>query len=148
MPFSIEFPPCSTEEFWEDQRARTGRITLGDFTEDFMALLDYWLPANYEFQWQDAVHKIVGGTPVGALITDMHDLSKAHHLVSWPMYREGDQVFIQNRLLFLNELGRPNTIEGLIERIGERQTKNEDGQRISEWSVSISDLESFLRQLK
>lgn len=146
MPFSIQFPPDATEETDENQRFMAGRKTLGDFREEFLAHLDYWTPKQYEAQWRDAVLGIVSGKSVDALITDMHDLRTAHHLVSWPMYREGDRVFVQNRLLFLNDLGRPQQLEDLIPRIGNRRTINDEGAQISEWDVGVSDLLAFLWQ--
>lgn len=145
--FSIEFPIDATEEIWEGQRVRIGRLTLGDFTEEFTAYLDYWSPAEYEAQWQAAIRRIVSGARTDALITDMHDLSTTHHLVSWPMYREENKVFFQNRLLFLDDFGRPSQLEDLIAHLGERKTVSDDGAKLSEWSVAVSDLEAFLGRL-
>jgi hypothetical protein len=145
MPFSIEFPPEAAEEIWEGEKIRMGRITLGDFTEQFMVFLHFWSPIEYEVQWRDAVRRIVSGSQVEALITEMHDLKTARHLVLWPMYREGDQVFVQNRLLFLENLGRPLKLELVIAGMGERQTVNKDVHKISQWSVSIDELQIFLK---
>lgn len=146
MSFSIRFLPRATEEFWEGQRIKAGRITLGDFSEQFMSFLDYWSPLEYEAQWRCAVQRIVSGACIEALITDMHDLTTAHHLVSWPMYREGSQVFIQNRLLLLKDLGRPLKLDHLFAKLGDRRTLSGDGAKLSEWSVAIRDLEIFLSQ--
>ncbi len=147
MSFSIEFPVDATEDVREFQRVRVGRITLGYFTEEFEAYLDYWSSVDYEAQWKKAVRRIVSGAGVDALITDMHDLKTAHHLVSWPMYREGNRVFVQNRLLILNDLGRPSQLEHAIAKLGERKTVNDAGAQISEWSVTVHDLEVFINQL-
>jgi hypothetical protein len=148
MAFSIAFPPDTNEEIWEGKRIRMGRITIGGFTEDFMAYLEYWSAPDYEAQWKDAIRRVVSGSAVEALITDMHDLRTAHHLVSWPMYREGARVFVQNRLLLLSNFGRPLQLDQLIGKLGNRQTINKDGQQISEWLVETRDLEIFLDQLK
>jgi hypothetical protein len=147
MPFSVEFPLCSTEEVWEGQRVMFGRITLGNFTEEFAAYLDYWSSVEYEAQWKEAVCRIISGASIDALITDMHDLKTAHHLVSWPMYREGNRVFIQNRLLFLNDLGRPSQLEHAIAKLGERKAVNHVDAQISEWSATVNDLEVFIDRL-
>ncbi len=50
MSFSIEFPVDATEDVREFQRVRVGRITLGYFTEEFEAYLDYWSSVDYEAQ--------------------------------------------------------------------------------------------------
>jgi hypothetical protein len=60
------------------------------------------------------------------------------------MYREESKVFFQNCLLFLDELGRPSQLEDLVAKLAERETVNEDGREISEWSVPVSDLEVFI----
>lgn len=132
---------------WEGQKIRVGCISIGDFTEEFTSFLDFWTPADYETQWRAEIGRMVSGARVDALITDMHNLGTAHHLVSWPLYREDDLVFVQNRLLFLSDLGRPLHLDQLIGKLGDRSTISEDGATISEWSVGIQDLRDFLARL-
>lgn len=49
-----------------------------------------------------------------------------------PLYRDGDTVFIQNSLIFLDELSQAFDIENPWLSIGPRNVVNEDGVRISE----------------
>jgi len=60
------------------------------------------------------------------------------------MYRIGDTVKFQNHILFLNELETPFDPTDPYRFVPERMIINNDGEKISEWSASMSDLERFL----
>ena len=63
------------------------------------------------------------------------------------MYRVGETVFLQNHLLFFDQLARPFSIDDPYSSLKDRETVDEDGNRISEWSVNFSEIESFARSL-
>ena len=65
----------------------------------------------------------------------------------WPLYRLGDTVHVQNHLLFYDQLTEPFSLANAAKFIRDRQTVNEDGLAISEWTVAFSDLEDFARSL-
>ena len=64
-------------------------------------------------------------------------------LVCWPMYREGEDVFFRNAIIFLDE------IEGACDPaapwgcVGHRDAVDEDGNKISEWITSVESLRGF-----
>jgi hypothetical protein len=53
-------------------------------------------------------------------------------------------VFIQNHILFFDQLQSPFDERNPFSSVRGRQTINEDGNRISEWSIPIDELEKFL----
>ena len=75
--------------------------------ERFVARVVFWSAEQYEKQWESALRKIVIGSTPAALITDYVEpnLSSADSLWWWPLYREGDSVYIQNQLRMLYRKG-------------------------------------------
>jgi hypothetical protein len=51
--------------------------------------------------------------------------------------------FLQNHLLFYEQLSRPFSIENPYSSVRDRETISKDGDRISEWSVCFSEIEEF-----
>jgi hypothetical protein len=43
-------------------------------------------------------------------MTSMTDPRTSNFLVYWPMYREGEDVYIQNAIIFLDEIAGPSTL--------------------------------------
>jgi CdiI N-terminal domain len=74
----------------------------------------------------------------------MVDPATATYIFGWPMYRVNENVFIQNHILFFDQLQSPFDERNPFSSVPERQTTNEDGDGISEWSVRINELEEFL----
>ena len=141
MPFSIDLLDESTSDI---ESARSGLITIGSYVERFVAALDYWDVTTYRCHWQQAVTRIVQGAVTSTLITSMYDPVVANFIYWWPMYRVGQTVQFQNHILFLKELGTPFDPNDPFCFIPERMIINSDGEKISEWSASIADLECFL----
>ncbi len=63
------------------------------------------------------------------------------------MYRAEHVVYFQNQLPWYGQLRQPFSLENIFSFVGDRVTINEDGDRISEWSVKLSDVEDFARTL-
>jgi hypothetical protein len=74
----------------------------------------------------------------------MRDPAAAHFPLWWVMHRAGDTLFVQNQILFLDNLSPPFNPNDPFSSISGRRTINEGGEEISEWTVSIKDVESFL----
>lgn len=144
MRFAIRFisrtrgrrPVRSTESI--------GVIILDSFQERFRALTTFWQPEDYERHWRDAVQRIVSSGRDSCLITSLHDPAESTMLVWWPMYRRGDTVYVQNAMLFFDQLSRPFDPSEPYASVPERVVVSEDGEAISEWQVCVSDLEGFL----
>jgi len=62
------------------------------------------------------------------------------------MYRVDDTVFVQNQILFLNQLSAPFDERDPFSFVSERKSVNDEGEPLSEWCVQVEELESFLTQ--
>jgi hypothetical protein len=97
--FDIRFTSAS-----HDELTRQGRITLGSFSEIFVAPLGFWVASDYERQWCEAAERLARGEERSGFFTMMYDTNAANFLGWWPAWRIGNQVRVQNQFLFLNEL--------------------------------------------
>jgi hypothetical protein len=133
--------------YWSDDRNQhvlRGCITLGDFAEEFESSLSYWRQADYEQQWREAAKRIESREARSAFIVDMYNPSQTPFIMWWPIWRNDKIIFVQNQLLLFDQLVVAFNEANPYIHIGERTTENEEGQRISQWQVSLSDIEDFI----
>jgi len=144
MTFSINLIPDSVPDLDPGVIASLGVIQIDSFQERFIASLMYWSADDYKRHWKQAIERILHSSNVSCLITSMVDPTTGNHIFWWPMYRENDTVFIQNHIMFFDQLQSPFDERNPFSSVADRQTLDEDGNRISEWSVQINELEEFL----
>lgn len=142
MAFSIDLLDDSAPDI---ESGRLGLITIGSYEEHFVAATEYWDVTCYRRHWRQAITRIVQGSVTSTLITSMYDPALANFIYWWPMYRLDQTVQFQNHILFLNELATPFDPNDPFRFVPERTIINSDSEKISEWSASIADLESFLQ---
>lgn len=149
MTFTIELGE-SVPDLEPGDSAVYGSIVIDDFQERFHASTTYWSKDDYVKQWVAALEDITGESKKNssALVASMYDPSHANFIVCWALYREGDAVFVQNRILMLNELTGEFDIKELGQYVGERKTITDDGDKISEWTTSVDALQECLRELR
>jgi contact-dependent growth inhibition (CDI) system CdiI-like immunity protein len=122
-----------------------GRITVGHFTEEFQAPLLEWAPGDYLAQWLEAAHRLSKGAPVAVFLTHMVHPQAAYHL-GWPAWRDGESVYVQERLFLHEQLTGAFDPEYPEVHAGPRREISEDGERISQWQVSLHDVLAFLER--
>lgn len=137
--FSIK---CIKTNLTED--INYGRITIDDFEELFELPTDYWNFGDYISHWVKELTDVVEGKTKTALLTTMFYPDQANFFITWPIYRDGDTVYVQNRIIFLEEIEGDFEIEKLSEYVGDRMTIDEDGKKISEWKTDIASIKEFL----
>jgi hypothetical protein len=120
-----------------------GRITLGHFQEDFQAPLYDWAPGDYEAQWVEAAERLVDGSPVVVFLTHMVHPTAPYH-IGWPAWREGDVVYVQERLFVATDLGSEFDPAAPEVHAGPRCERSIEGQPISQWRVTVADVVQFL----
>jgi hypothetical protein len=125
----------------EGDSVSSGSIKIGNFEEAFQASLSYWDRSRYLSQWKEALNRLLSGERSSAIITTMYDPNTANFIFWWVMYLIGDDVHIQNHVLFLDELERSFDENDLYSFIPERETQNEEGESVSEWVVGLSSIE-------
>ena len=123
-------------EFWR------GSITLGQYSEQFLAAAWLWPRTRYEEQWRGAASALVQGAARSAFITSFSH-PDAHHNVIWPAWREGNRVHIQNRLLLREHLPAVLDPERIEEFVGERRVTSDEGEAISDWTVTLEEIRAF-----
>lgn len=133
--FDIAFypePPEAQEGGW---MALRGRTLLGDHSEDFLASLATWTPEEYQRHWQEAARRLVGGLPT-AFITSAFQFR-------WLMWPRTVGVAVHEQLL-LDGYGfdEADPFSG----IPTYSRKSSSGQEISEWLLSVEDIDAYLRR--
>ncbi|WP_337961386.1 hypothetical protein [Escherichia albertii] len=82
-----------------------------------------------------------------ALAFSMYESAQANFLFTWILYFEGNDVYVQNNIIFLNE-HEGFTPEKINKSIKPRAIYNEDGMAISEWHTDMNSVMSFFNSLK
>jgi len=145
VSFSISFLDEPLEYPYDNATvaAAVGELVLGGHRENFRASLYLWSKLDYEAQWRNAIEALLGGIDKSALIVEYVGPESSICLEWWPMYRLGDVIHIQDHLLFYDQLPEPFSLEKASSFIRDRRTVDEDGNPISEWNVSLSEVENF-----
>lgn len=78
------------------------------------------------------------------MIADLYDPESANFIMWWPVYRLGDEVRFHSQLLLMSDLPGPFELTDLYRHVLPYQQTNEDGDRISEWTVPIGELATYL----
>jgi hypothetical protein len=124
-----------------------GSIHINSFSESFRSPISYWNRNEYLSQWYSGLNEIISGNEKSAIITSMYNPNNANFIVIWPLYLIGNDVFIQNRILFMEDLKELFDESKLSTYIDNRETIDEDGEVVSEWKVSISDIQRVLANI-
>lgn len=139
MSFHVEFVERTSPE-----GLAYAEIDLNGFKEAFQVDLSFWSRRDYETQWRQAVERIIAGESRSCLIASMPDPATANFVFTWPMYALGDEVAVQNRVMFMDEIqGEFDPLNPYV-HLGPRETLTEEGAPISEWRVSAGDLVRYL----
>ena len=132
----------------ENDLCASGEITIGDFSEKFHASLSYWTHQDYVRQWLSALNKITTfENNKGAIISSMYNPISANFICCWVMYRLGGLVYLQNHILFLDDLSTPFDERNIEKSIPDREQVTEEGERISEWRIPLSDIQRSIELL-
>jgi len=120
-----------------DWHALRGRIVLGEFEEEFLAALGPWTQRHYERQWMQAARRVVeqGHNHTGFFTSAFQFF--------WTAWLEGEILIFQQKLLLEDTLLAPFDPADPYPQVGERTTES-DGDRISEWRVSLTDVKEFV----
>jgi hypothetical protein len=135
--FSIEIRHEVEQD--EDSRYYRGLITIGDYEESFLAASGVWDWQAYERQWRAAARRLLKHRDRTAFVTSFSH-PDAHHNFAWLAWCEQNLVYLQNRLLLREFLPSVLDVDRIDEVVGSRETVTEDGEEISQWTVSLADI--------
>lgn len=106
---------------------RLGEITIGNFTEVFACYPVGESLVRMEARWQRQLRSLVEGELAVALIYDPG--------FAWIIYRGDPCCHVQQRF----------SLQGEFRDLLPHLTVNEDGQRLSEWTITLHAIEQFAR---
>lgn len=138
--FDIAF--CDDSE--NDVHLSQGVIRLNGLSERFECPLDYWDKTAYFSQWYQGILWSIDEQLDSCLITSITDPLTANFLLWWPMYVEGSEVVFQNQVYFFGENEAIFDVENPYRSISPRRSVSEEGRKISEWTVAVSDLRKWI----
>lgn len=121
-----------------------GVIELGSFKEEFLADVGFWSRRDYERQWRDGLNRTLKGKVRSCLVTSITDPKRANFITWWPIYRIAEVVYVQNQNLLMKNMRSPFNPLNPYSHIPPRKSTTPSGESISEWSVTIDDIRTFL----
>ena len=148
--FCIKFNDEPLEYPFDDVSipAASGTLVLGKAIEDFLANLSLWTKSDYESHWTRELKALFEGRSKVALIVSYNDPKASWNMEIWRVYRDGEWVHFQNQLLWYDSLPNGFEVSKMSDYIDDHSITDEEGNRISEWDVSIRDIELFLHRCK
>jgi hypothetical protein len=121
------------------------QITIGDFKESFIMPLDSWTSKEYKRQWQEGLERIKQ-EDTSCLITAVRTLEKRPRIELWILYKVGGMIFIQNHLLG-GKIFKERAVnlpafdtKTCYLYIPPRETLTDEGEKLSEWSLSVDEI--------
>jgi len=139
--FSIDFSGFDEQ----DPMVAIGVIRLGEDHEYFESVLGFWGLDDYKAIWTAGLRRLISSASTSCLATSVTDPSSANFVEVWPLYREESDVYVQDHLLFLDQLPHELDPTEPWASVRPRSVVDEDDQRISEWRVSVNDIGEFLK---
>ncbi|MET7357385.1 hypothetical protein ABZS76_02945 [Streptomyces sp. NPDC005562] len=130
--------------------AAVGRITVGDFSEDFPMDLSYWSADDYRESWMRTLLRVEAARDEvdSYLVTSITDPATANFVFGWPLHRRGTDVYVQNSVIFLGELAEEFRPAQPWRSVQPRGTVDEDGNEISEWRTTLGAVRAFLAKVR
>ncbi|WP_156124215.1 hypothetical protein [Achromobacter sp. RTa] len=144
MSFSISLKGEVLKEF--DEAVLRGEVEIDGYKESFFAPVGYWSKDDYLRSWKQSLAEGLQNGRHSALLTSMWDPSVSNFLFYWVVFIEGG-AYIQNSVLFLDELSVPFVPDNVNIYIPERAEINADGMIISQWKVGVSSIVDFYHTL-
>ncbi|WP_426161465.1 hypothetical protein [Pseudoduganella sp. R-34] len=126
----------------------SGRIRIGVFEESFSCPVTYWNRADYLSQWKTGLGRLLNGEHKSALVTSMRDPMFSNFVFWWVMYLNGDDIVVQNHVLFLDELGEPFELSALYQFIPNQEGVEPGEPPPSEWKTNLAEIKSFLQSIE
>ncbi|MDR3431686.1 MAG: hypothetical protein P4L95_07230 [Rouxiella aceris] len=139
--------PESTPVDIEGECVLPASIIIDDFSETMNIPLSYWNISDYKDNWLSSLEEGLANKKHATLAVSMYEPENTNFIFTWVLYFSGNNVFVQNSILFLDECPgfTPQTINSFTQP---RTTHNEDGMKISEWNTDLKSVLDFYHSLK
>lgn len=141
------FPENESVDIIEGECVLPASIVINEFSEMMNIPLSYWNINNYKNHWLRDLEEGLKNKTHATLAVSMYEPQDTNFIFTWVLYFSGDDVFIQNNILLLDECPgfTPDTINNFTKP---RMTHNEDGMKISEWCTDVGSVFNFYNNLK
>ena len=124
-----------------------GHITVRDFEERFPMDLTYWGVEQYQASWIRSLEVLErSDDATSCLVSSITNPATGNFVFCWPLYRSGDIVYVQNLIIFLEELEENFVPDKPWRFVEPRSTVDEDGNAISEWQTTVDEVRKFLHR--
>lgn len=121
-----------------------GRVQVGSFTETFLMDLSFWTVDEYRQSWREALNELEStDKATSCLVSSITDPVTSSFISCWPLYRDGELVYVQNSIIFLDELDEPFDPQQPWRHVEPHHSVDEDGNPISEWVTRMSQVRLF-----
>jgi hypothetical protein len=138
--FDIRFirdaPESLAEFLGEGAMGLRGRITLGGYAEEFMALLGPWTREDYERHWAQAARRLADGADRTAFFTSAFEFR-------WTLWRVGDRVVAHEHFLTAEGFPEPFDPADPYAHIQDHDAWMAGGSGVSEWTLDPADVAAF-----
>jgi hypothetical protein len=126
-----------------DSDSTLARISFNFEIEEITIDYSFWHKEEYMTQWNQAINNILEGSDKEVLITSLTDIHTANFMTVWPMYSSNGKVYIQNQILFLEDLKDEFSLNNINDFIDDRDSVEDT----SEWVMSLDELRNYKFQL-
>ncbi|MBK3524251.1 hypothetical protein JHN54_21885 [Streptomyces sp. MBT70] len=107
--------------------------------------LTYWDVEQYQTSWAHCLRVLEGErNATSCLISSIPDPTHGNFITCWPLYRFGETIFIQNSIIFLEDLSEVFNPAEPWRSVEPRSIVDEEGNLISEWQTTIGEIRRFL----
>ena len=140
MNFDIGFTDSFNINYKSQSKHASGYIKIAnELEESFFSSLQALSKNDYLKQWLLAVDIIIQGKDRSGIVVDYADLESEIVGEWWTLYLlDKDLIAVQNQLI-----GRGFAIENFTNYVPHYQSIDEEGNKISEWHITLEDLIEF-----
>lgn len=113
-----------------------GEIVLGDHRERFIASLMIWNRLEYEGHWLEAAQKLLTAGRT-AFVTSAFQFW-------WPMWKRGMNIVVHEQLCNPDSLRPEFAPDNPLASVPDYSSDTDPSFELSEWYLTVADLEGFL----
>ncbi len=145
MSFGIRLEDQVLTRF--DESVLCGEIEINGYIEDFFAPTEFWSKEDYLRSWKKSLEQGLQGGGHAVLVTAMRNPEICNFIFYWVVYLEGEQAYIQNGVLFIEDIYKPFVPENINSYVSRREEIDEDGNVISQWKVDSVSVVDFFKKI-
>jgi hypothetical protein len=114
-----------------------GMVTLGEYTERFLAPIPDWSRQRYQQQWLEAATRLVEGCERTGFFTVSFQFW-------WTMWQFGEAVLVHEQIFRPYITGELFDIRNPYAVIEDYRRFSDDGTPVSEWRVTAAAIREFI----